>query len=426
MHNPSKLTWLAAALLSAATTTTACMHHIAGLNTRDMPGWEKTPVEVQIRDVARPKKTKVALTNVRVFDGYSIRRPSTVIIDGEFISNDSRNVDSTVDGNGGVLIPGLIESHAHPETISHLETLSSYGITTVMSMSCSNDTICDPLRNQVGLASFYSSLVPATAPNSSTARIFAISPNNLVSSPDQASGFVSEAIRNGSDFIKLFAEAGGYSQDTHNAFVAAAHKAGKKVATHASDFTSYSQAIESGTDWIQHSSQNASLTPDQIARIVQQKQTVTPTLILASVQDALNLSGPGTPPNFFYNNALQNLVALRKAGVTILAGTDSNAASPRTTIPFGLPLHDELENLVAAGYTPAEAIRAATVVPARVYNLRDRGVIAPGKRADLILLNSNANPLANVTATRDIAQVWLQGIPYGSIAASSWATISTL
>jgi imidazolonepropionase-like amidohydrolase len=73
------------------------------------------------------------------------------------------------------------------------------------------------------------------------------------------------------------------------------------------------------------------------------------------------------------------LTALHKAGVVIVAGTDQS-------IP-GHSLHRELELYVEAGMTPMEAIRSATVVPARVMK-RDRevGTIEPGKRADLILV----------------------------------------
>jgi hypothetical protein len=77
----------------------------------------------------------------------------------------------------------------------------------------------------------------------------------------------------------------------------------------------------------------------------------------------------------------------------------------------------ELENLVEAGLTTLEALRAATVLPAQHHQLTDRGQIAPGKRADLVLLNSN--PLVNISNTRDIARVWVGGIEYKDIANST-------
>jgi imidazolonepropionase-like amidohydrolase len=99
---------------------------------------------------------------------------------------------------------------------------------------------------------------------------------------------------------------------------------------------------------------------------------------------------------------VQNVEALHKAGVRILAGTDAVGQLGSSNVPLGLSLHQELQNLVEAGLTPAEVLRAATVVPATFHRIPDRGVIAPGKRADLILLNSN--PLANISNTLDIAR----------------------
>ena len=85
--------------------------------------------------------------------------------------------------------------------------------------------------------------------------------------------------------------------------------------------------------------------------------------------------------------------ALHAAGVPIVAGTDEG-------IP-GHSLHRELELYVEAGLTPLDALRAATVVPARVMNMdRDLGTIEAGKRADLVVLD--ANPLDDIRNIRRI------------------------
>lgn len=64
-----------------------------------------------------------------------------------------------------------------------------------------------------------------------------------------------------------------------------------------------------------------------------------------------------------------------------------------------------------------EALRAATVLAAQHHKLTDHGTIAPGMRADLILLDSN--PLANISNTRDIEKVWVKGIEYKDVANST-------
>jgi hypothetical protein len=71
-------------------------------------------------------------------------------------------------------------------------------------------------------------------------------------------------------------------------------------------------------------------------------------------------------------------------------------------------MHGELALLVQAGLTPAEALEAATANPAKSFRLNDRGEIAPGKRADLLLVKGD--PGADITATRNIVGIWKAGV----------------
>jgi len=97
---------------------------------------------------------------------------------------------------------------------------------------------------------------------------------------------------------------------------------------------------------------------------------------------------------------------LQEAGVSLLAGTDASTAAvfPGSSLPT------EIELLVEAGLTPAEALRAATVNPGQLFErcLGTRvGRLAPGYEADLLLVDRN--PLADVTALRDLVGVMLDG-----------------
>jgi imidazolonepropionase-like amidohydrolase len=95
---------------------------------------------------------------------------------------------------------------------------------------------------------------------------------------------------------------------------------------------------------------------------------------------------------------------LHRAGVPILAGTDS----PMPSVWPGYALHDELEQLVASGLSPAAALRSATIGPASFLpELRDTGIVAVGKRADLVLLD--ADPLGDIRNARRIDAVVLDG-----------------
>ena len=94
---------------------------------------------------------------------------------------------------------------------------------------------------------------------------------------------------------------------------------------------------------------------------------------------------------------------LNRAGVSILAGSDS----PNPFVYPGFSLHDELGLLVRAGLTPAEALRTATINPAKFLGVTDSlGTVATGKVADLVLLD--ANPLTDIASTKRIRAV-IQG-----------------
>lgn len=99
-----------------------------------------------------------------------------------------------------------------------------------------------------------------------------------------------------------------------------------------------------------------------------------------------------------------NVRIMKKAGVKIVAGSDS----PNYGISIGGSLHVELQNLVKAGFTPAEAIQAATYTPASILDKNlSFGTVEEGKRADLLLVEGD--PLKNIKDTENIAEVFVNG-----------------
>lgn len=103
---------------------------------------------------------------------------------------------------------------------------------------------------------------------------------------------------------------------------------------------------------------------------------------------------------------MRNLQLLHDAGVKIGFGTDSGATPLR--IP-GFAEHRELALNVQAGLTPLQAIRLATGQAAALLGLSDRGLIAPGKRADLLVVDGD--PAADIHALDQIEAVWQRGKP---------------
>ncbi len=96
---------------------------------------------------------------------------------------------------------------------------------------------------------------------------------------------------------------------------------------------------------------------------------------------------------------------LSAAGARIGVGTDGGGQLGDQFV--GWTAHTEVENMVAAGMTPAQVLVAATRTGAGILGLEDLGTIVPGKSADFIVLD--ANPLDDITTTRRISQVYLRG-----------------
>ena len=113
-----------------------------------------------------------------------------------------------------------------------------------------------------------------------------------------------------------------------------------------------------------------------------------------------------------FDKELAIVGALHRAGVPIVAGTDQ-------TVP-GYSLHREIELYVEAGFTPMEAIQAATIVSARAMGFdKESGTVEKGKRGDLILINGN--PLDYIRATRNLEYVITNGTMYHT--AELWQSV---
>ena len=105
-----------------------------------------------------------------------------------------------------------------------------------------------------------------------------------------------------------------------------------------------------------------------------------------------------------YGNIHQSLTKLNAAGARIILGCD-------TGLPdhfFGYAEQRELELMAAAGMTPMQVIVAATSRPAEYLELRNTGILAPGKIADFLVLD--ANPLDDIRNTRRIAKMYINGV----------------
>jgi imidazolonepropionase-like amidohydrolase len=236
-----------------------------------------------------------------------------------------------------------------------------------------------------------------------------------VTGPADAGRFVAERVLEGADYIKVIVEdphsMGPAALDvaTITALVEAAHQAKLKIIAHVSALAAFRIAVDAGVDIVTHAPLDADVDEHLALSLATRGIVSVPTLTMMRTIVRIAEHLPTHKTAIDYAHARSTVTALHRAGITILAGTDANAApaSP-AKIQHGKALHDELGLLVEAGLTPVEALRSATVIPAEFFGFTDRGDIQAGRRADLLLIDGD--PTQDIAATQAIRGVWVAGV----------------
>ncbi|KAF9883894.1 hypothetical protein FE257_002688 [Aspergillus nanangensis] len=371
------------------------------------------------------------LKNVRIFHGAGFTECQSIAITGDKIGNNLESSSEIIDCAGYFLIPGLIDAHVHLQHEGHLHELARHGVTTALDMAMWPADKMNGLRGKRGLPDIRSAGLPVTAAGSVHSCMLPLPKEALLSHPDQAEAFVQSRITEGSDYIKVISDVPGPTQETLNAVSAAAHIKDKLVVAHASAFTPFNMALEANVDVITHSPRDKVVSGTIAQRMVKNDVISVPTLTMMRATSSrppigavlgMAISKPsvlsaiirakrsGQGPQT-YANARDSVAAMYRAGVPVLAGTDCHE-EPNSffDVKHGDSLHTELELLVEAGLSPLDALRAATVLPAKHFRLLDRGIITEGKRADLVLLRGD--PTNDIRASRTIERVWCGGIEF--------------
>ncbi|MCJ1461247.1 hypothetical protein MMC28_011629 [Mycoblastus sanguinarius] len=348
---------------------------------------------------------KIALVNVRVFDGHRVCEPSTVVIEGSIIGSDATGAQM-LDCEGHILIPGLIDSHVHLEAVENLSEFLTYGVTTVLDMGTFQRDVLKALRKQgslQGSPDVRSCGLPIAGHGGRPSKMPGFPKEALVDDPQHGTELVAKRVSEGADYIKILADIAGPDQAILNALVAAAQSNGKRSIVHAPQKGSFNMAVQAEGDTITHVPLDGTIDEMTVSRMVHSGTISVPTLTMMSCFAKF------TPDEALaYSHARASVAAMYDAGVPILVGTDSNCKSGVPNVPYGKSLHEELERLVDAGLSTVDALRAATVLPAEYFGLRDRGKIEPGYRANLVLIGGD--PLSDIRATRLIRRVWCDGI----------------
>ena len=385
------------------------------------------------------------IRDVRVFDGQRSYEHRNVLIDGAKIADpDFRGkpgADTTIiEGKGRTLLPGLIDSHVHAYRYLDLPLL--FGVTTQVDMFTGVAIMQDmTARMQRGenkdRADMFSAGTLATVPGGHGTE-YGIAIQTLTR-PEEAQAWVDARIAEGSHFIKIVLEQGSAEHPTPSlglptvkALVDAAHRRGKLAVVHIATLANARAALEAGADGLVHLFVGEGIAPDDLAAFAKlarsRKAFIIPTFSvmesIAGVQEqdvlddktmmALLLKEQVQPLKGSHGSSAHPeklaapravVKALRDAGVTLLAGTDAGNVGTQ----YGASMHHELLAMTRAGLTPAEVLAAATSVPAKAFRLPQRGRIAKGFKADLLLVEGN--PMADINATRRIVEVWKDGAP---------------
>lgn len=381
------------------------------------------------------------IRNVRVFDGSRVIPKGDVWVQEGKIKAVGPQIKvpanvTVVDGSGKTLLPGLIDAHVHVYGDALKEALI-FGVTTELDMFTDYHYAAQIKKDQaegkdLDLADLRSAGTLVTAPKGHGTE-YGI-PIPTISSPEEAQAFVDARIAEGSDYIKIIYDDGKaygitiptISKETMAAVVAAAHKRGKLAVAHIGSLQGAKDAIAAGVDGLAHLF--VDLPPDHefLSLVAQHHAFVVPTLsVLASISGVpagKELTHDPQLEPYLSSDSISNLEHMfpHKSGslenpeqavreleaqhTPILAGTDS----PNPGTAHGASMHEELELLVKSGLTPVQALASATSIPATAFRLNDRGQIAPGKRADLLLIDGN--PTAQISDVNKVAAVWKLGV----------------
>lgn len=385
---------------------------------------------------AASKEGRVAIVGATVFDGTGAApRVATVLIDDGRIVAVGPNVKlpsgvRTIDARGKALLPGFFDLHTHwtpagsPDTTPQIATAYiASGVTTINDFHEQPESYA-PRREWLSnlVAPHVNFAARISTPGGHGADWADQSTTIWINTPQAARAAIDRLKPYKPDLIKAFADGWRYgvapdntSMDewTMGALVDSAHKAGLKVVTHTVTVDRGAVAARAGIDALAHGLQDREIDAPTLATIVKAKMAMAPTLAVYEPDKA----GPPKNPNdpryrqsvAKFGNALHNVKAMFDAGVPIGLGTD--AGMPGT--PHGRSTLREMELLVRAGLTPTQALVAGTSTSARIMALDgDRGTIAQGKRADLVVIDGK--PWERIADVYKISQVVIDGkLVYG-------------
>ncbi|EME79552.1 uncharacterized protein MYCFIDRAFT_61344 [Pseudocercospora fijiensis CIRAD86] len=400
------------------------------------------------------------ISDVRIFDGeQSIENGSVLVENGKIskVSSGAIQFEGTKYSKPGhTVLPGFIDTHIHANggTEKALPQSLRFGCTTVCDMHNEWPNILKLKKQQAAgdCADLKTTSFAATIDNGWPMPILlthADSPQTRaelatwpkLETADDAVSYVNDRVKEGVDYIKLMHESGTVMNQTfrkpsielQKAVIHEAHKHGLTVVAHALSLDDAIEILEAGVDGTTHTIVDQA--PNQRLIDAYKKSNAHCNPTLATLGSATS-EGKSQQEKYAHDPRIEGLLGkeerdrmcqcsafaqgngqacehayesvrqMKAAGIPVLLGTDT--AGPAVGTAWGLTAHQELVILVEkCGFTPEEALVAATSLPAKRFQFSDRGNIKHGLRADLLLVQGN--PLENIDDTLNIRGVWTQG-----------------
>jgi imidazolonepropionase-like amidohydrolase len=365
-----------------------------------------------------------------------------------------------IDARGKTILPGLWDIHAHFEQVEWGPVYLATGATTVR--DCGNEfefitAVRDAIANGRGLGPrlLLAGILDGTGPLSLGVE--------RIDTPQQAKMWTDRYHDAGFQQMKIYSSV---QLEELKVVAEEAHRLGMTVTGHIPEGLTAYQGVEAGMDQINHIGYvtaimrpalpssasrldrmqadaavdiNSPEAKKAVAFLLEHGTVVDPTIALSELYtanstkpvrtfepglskvapeltEALSFDAPPTPRSEIiekvFEKEVQVVGALHRAGIPIVAGTDQ-------AIP-GHSLYREIELYVQAGFTPMEAIQAATIVPARAMGIdKEAGTIEAGKRGEVVILRSN--PLESIRNIRTVEFVVTNGVMYNC--AELWRSV---